>query len=147
MRAGVIRGKHQFELAEVDLDLRGEGTIMNTAQKGRSDLKLASLRRDRELVGHARDVAFDIVDNDPLLESHEVLRDELRLVGANHVVQPFTVAGVEAANIALKWNEAGPIGLSALVASGLVLFAITLIVNMTARGIIARHAEFSEGAS
>ena len=68
------------EAAEVDLDLRGEGTIMNTAQKGRSDLKLASLRRDRELVGHARDVAFDIVDNDPLLESHEVLRDELRLL-------------------------------------------------------------------
>ena len=31
-----------------------------------------------------------------------------------------------AANIALKWNEAGPIGLSALVASGLVLFAVTL---------------------
>jgi len=40
-----------FQLAEVDLDLRGEGTIMNTAQKGRNDLKLASLRRDREL-GH-----------------------------------------------------------------------------------------------
>ena len=39
-----------FELAEVDLDLRGEGTLMNTAQKGRNDLKLASLRRDRELV-------------------------------------------------------------------------------------------------
>ena len=38
-----------FELAEVDLELRGEGTIMNTAQKGRNDLKLASLRRDREL--------------------------------------------------------------------------------------------------
>ena len=28
-----------FELAEVDLELRGEGTIMNTAQKGRSDLQ------------------------------------------------------------------------------------------------------------
>ena len=39
-----------FELAEVDLDLRGEGTLMSTAQKGRSDLRLASLRRDRELV-------------------------------------------------------------------------------------------------
>ena len=39
-----------FELAEVDLELRGEGTLMSTAQKGRSDLKLASLRRDRELV-------------------------------------------------------------------------------------------------
>jgi ATP-dependent DNA helicase RecG len=39
-----------FLLAEVDLELRGEGTIMSTAQKGRNDLKLASLRRDRELV-------------------------------------------------------------------------------------------------
>jgi phosphate transport system permease protein len=49
-----------------------------------------------------------------------------------------------AANIALRWNEAGPIGLSALIASGLVLFVITLAVNMTARLIIARRAEFGE---
>jgi ATP-dependent DNA helicase RecG len=69
-----------FALAEVDLDLRGEGTIMNTAQKGRNDLKLASLRRDRELVGLARDAAFDIVDSDPLLEGNPVLLDELRLL-------------------------------------------------------------------
>ena len=69
-----------FELAEVDLDLRGEGTIMNTAQKGRSDLKLASLRRDRELVQLARDVAFELVEGDPLLDRHEVLRDEVRLL-------------------------------------------------------------------
>jgi phosphate transport system permease protein len=48
-----------------------------------------------------------------------------------------------AANIALRWNEAGPIGLSALVASGLVLFVITLAVNMAARIVIARRAEFS----
>jgi len=48
-----------------------------------------------------------------------------------------------AANIALKWNEAGPIGLSALIASGLVLFVITLAVNMVARWIVARRAEFS----
>ena len=69
-----------FELAEVDLDLRGEGTIMNTAQKGRNDLKLASLRRDRELVVLARDAAFEIVDDDPLLEAHPELLDELRLL-------------------------------------------------------------------
>jgi ATP-dependent DNA helicase RecG len=69
-----------FELAEVDLELRGEGTIMNTAQKGRNDLKLASLRRDRELVSLARDAAFEIVDADPLLENHPVLLDELRLL-------------------------------------------------------------------
>ena len=48
-----------------------------------------------------------------------------------------------AANIALKWNEAGPNGLSALIASGLVLFFLTLTVNMIARWIIARRAEFS----
>jgi ATP-dependent DNA helicase RecG len=68
-----------FELAEVDLDLRGEGTIMNTAQKGRSDLKLASLRRDRELVAKAREAAFTIVDSDPLLTNHKTLYDELAL--------------------------------------------------------------------
>ena len=32
-----------FELAEVDLELRGEGTILGARQKGRSDLKLAKL--------------------------------------------------------------------------------------------------------
>ena len=54
-----------FELAEVDLELRGEGTIMGERQKGRNDLKLASLRRDQDLVGQAREVAFEIVDADP----------------------------------------------------------------------------------
>ena len=69
-----------FELAEVDLDLRGEGTLMSTAQKGRSDLKLASLRRDRKLVELARGAAFEIVDGDPDLAKHAILADELDLV-------------------------------------------------------------------
>ncbi len=69
-----------FELAEIDLDLRGEGTLMSTAQKGRSDLKLASLRRDRELVAVAREVAFELVDSDPMLENHDLLLDDLRLL-------------------------------------------------------------------
>jgi ATP-dependent DNA helicase RecG len=51
-----------FELAEVDLELRGEGTILGTRQKGATDLKLASLRKDKDLVESARRVAFDIVD-------------------------------------------------------------------------------------
>ena len=69
-----------FELAEIDLDLRGEGTLMSTSQKGRSDLKLASLRRDRNLVELAREAAFEIVDNDPELARHPELADELALV-------------------------------------------------------------------
>ena len=58
-----------------------------------------------------------------------------------HITEPG--GNTFAANIALKWNEAGPIGLSALIASGLMLFIITMVVNMTARWIIARRAEFS----
>lgn len=69
-----------FELAEIDLDLRGEGAIKDTRQKGRSDLNLASLRRDRDLIELARTAAFEIVDADPLLTSHTTLRDELELL-------------------------------------------------------------------
>ena len=59
-----------FELAEVDLDLRGEGTILGARQKGRSDLKLASLRRgDRPLVATAREIAESLLADDPVLES------------------------------------------------------------------------------
>ena len=76
----LVRTTDGFELAEVDLDLRGEGTIMNTAQKGRSDLRIASLRRDRELVAQAREVAFELVDADPLLERNPLLLDEVRLL-------------------------------------------------------------------
>jgi ATP-dependent DNA helicase RecG len=68
-----------FELAEVDLELRGEGTVYGTRQKGRSDLRLASLRRDKELVRAARQVAEAIVDEDPALEAHPLLAEEVRL--------------------------------------------------------------------
>jgi ATP-dependent DNA helicase RecG len=73
------RSTDGFELAEVDLELRGEGTILGTRQQGRTDLKLASLRRDRELVKKAREMAFDLVDADPALVDHPVLADEVRL--------------------------------------------------------------------
>jgi ATP-dependent DNA helicase RecG len=53
---------------------------MSTAQKGRSDLKLASLRRDRNLIELARDAAFDIVDSDPNLADRPDLADELDLI-------------------------------------------------------------------
>ena len=43
-----------------------------------------------------------------------------------------------AANIATKFGEAGATGRSALIASGLVLFAMTLLVNVGARAVINR---------
>jgi len=66
-----------FELAEVDLEIRGEGAILGARQKGRSDLRLASLRRDREWVERAREVAFEIVDADPELLDQPLLADEV----------------------------------------------------------------------
>jgi ATP-dependent DNA helicase RecG len=75
----MVRTDDGFELAEVDLDIRGEGTIFSERQKGRSDLKLASLRRDRKAVQEARDAAEEIVDRDPTLADHPDLADEVRL--------------------------------------------------------------------
>ncbi|MGC0331051.1 phosphate transport system permease protein [Streptomyces sp. SAI-170] len=51
--------------------------------------------------------------------------------------------GTFAQNIAGKFNEATPFGRDALIASGLVLFVITLLVNGAARAIIARRKEYS----
>jgi ATP-dependent DNA helicase RecG len=78
--AALERTTDGFELAEVDLDIRGEGTVLGTRQKGHSDLKLASLRRDREWVARAREVAFAIVDGDPTLGDHQLLREEVGLL-------------------------------------------------------------------
>jgi phosphate transport system permease protein len=52
-----------------------------------------------------------------------------------------------AANIANAFGEANEVGRGALIASGLVLFAITLVVNMTARAIIYRRREFRDSAA
>jgi ATP-dependent DNA helicase RecG len=46
-----------FELAEVDLDLRGGGQLLGTRQHGAADLHFAHFRRDRDLLEHARDVS------------------------------------------------------------------------------------------
>lgn len=52
---------------------------------------------------------------------------------------PSTIA----ANIALQFPESTGLAIDALIASGLVLFAITLAVNMTARAIVNRRRDFS----
>ena len=49
-----------FELAEVDLELRGGGALLGTRQSGLSDLRFAHLRRDRGLLERARAVAADV---------------------------------------------------------------------------------------
>ncbi len=61
-----------------------------------------------------------------------------------HVLEPG--GNTIAANIANGFGEANAIGRGALIASGLVLFAITLVVNILARAVINRRREFSGDA-
>jgi ATP-dependent DNA helicase RecG len=79
----VVASTDGFALAEVDLDLRGEGTLMGERQKGRNDLRLASLRRDRDWVEAARKAAFELIDADPDLSGHRQLADEIELFLGN----------------------------------------------------------------
>ena len=76
----VVDSNDGFELAEADLELRGEGTIMGERQKGRNDLKLASLRRDKKWVERARTSAIDMIDADAELSEHPALLDEIEFV-------------------------------------------------------------------
>jgi phosphate transport system permease protein len=57
-----------------------------------------------------------------------------------HILRPG--GNTFAANIANTFGMAAPVGKNALIASGLVLFVITLLVNMGARWVVARRKEF-----
>lgn len=73
----VVSSTDGFFLAEKDLEIRGEGTILGRRQKGKSDLKLASLSRDRDLVASAQRFAKRIVGDDPRLGRYPGLSKEL----------------------------------------------------------------------
>ena len=67
-----------FRLAEVDLELRGEGSLFDTRQSGLPDLALARLSRDAGWVAASRDDARELVEADLDLTSHPQLAAEVR---------------------------------------------------------------------
>ncbi len=68
-----------FELAEADLEIRGEGSLFGTRQSGMSDLRVARLSKDYHILKSARADAFRLVEKDPCLErpEHRLLRMEV----------------------------------------------------------------------
>ncbi len=60
-----------FELAEVDLKLRGPGDLMGTQQSGILNLKIADIVRDNQILKAAREYAKKILNEDPNLELPE----------------------------------------------------------------------------
>ena len=75
----MCRTQDGFEIAEVDMELRGPGDMMGTQQSGVPDLKVADLVRDRPLLTSARHLATELLAEDPTLSTpaHAALRESL----------------------------------------------------------------------
>jgi ATP-dependent DNA helicase RecG len=70
-----------FELAERDLELRGEGQLLGARQSGLTDLRFTRLRSDRPLLERAREAALGLPDEGLLGEAVDRLLDEGTNVG------------------------------------------------------------------
>ena len=76
----MVRTNNGFEIAEVDLQLRGPGDIGGTRQSGAIDLMIADLSKDGEILKVARETAVAILNEDPNLEHEKnaMIRDQVR---------------------------------------------------------------------
>ena len=75
----MVRTQDGFEIAEVDLELRGPGDILGTQQSGMIDLKIADLTKDNHLVALSRETAREILNEDPNLvkPEHQLIKETL----------------------------------------------------------------------
>jgi ATP-dependent DNA helicase RecG len=67
----MVESNDGFDIAEVDLHLRGPGNLMGTQQSGILKLKIADIIKDNTLLKVARDTANEIIKQDPNLERTE----------------------------------------------------------------------------
>ena len=76
----MVRTNNGFEIAEVDLQLRGPGDIGGTRQSGAIDLMIADLSKDGEILKVARETAVAILNEDPNLENEKntMIREQVR---------------------------------------------------------------------
>ena len=84
----MVQTNDGFEIAEADLKLRGPGDLEGTQQSGIAfDLKIADVARDGQLLQYVREVASDIIDEDPngVLPQNELLWKQLQSLRKTHV--------------------------------------------------------------
>ena len=67
----MVRTNDGFEIAEIDLQLRGPGNIEGTQQSGVLDLKLADLAQDQQILIEARKTVIRILEDDPELKDDQ----------------------------------------------------------------------------
>jgi len=79
----MVRTNDGFELAEVDLKLRGPGDLMGTQQSGVLNLKIADIVKDNDILQLARNYAMHILKDDPSLnqEENKILKYTYQLIG------------------------------------------------------------------
>ena len=73
----MVRTQDGFEIAEVDMNLRGPGDMMGTRQSGQLQFKLASLTQDGGILNWARQVVEQLLSKDPQLNdpNHVPIKD------------------------------------------------------------------------
>lgn len=64
----MVRTNNGFEIADIDLKLRGPGDLMGTQQSGVLDLLIADLSKDAPILQEARAAAQRVLEEDPMLE-------------------------------------------------------------------------------
>ena len=64
----MVKTTNGFEIAEVDMKIRGPGDMHGTQQSGVLDLQLADIIRDEKILKYARNLATEILGHDPLLQ-------------------------------------------------------------------------------
>ncbi len=68
----MVNSSDGFEIAELDLKLRGPGDLEGTQQSGLAfDLKIANLAKDGQILQLARDSAIEILEDDPSLSKYD----------------------------------------------------------------------------
>jgi len=77
----MVASNDGFELAERDLEIRGEGQLLGARQSGLSDLRFVWLRRDRALLERARDAARELNDEGLLADEADRLLGEAEHLG------------------------------------------------------------------
>ena len=75
----MLKTNNGFEIAEADLKLRGPGDIFSTKQSGFPDLKYADIIQDAELISLTKQIAFNLINKDPSIDSpnNNIIRKNL----------------------------------------------------------------------
>src|SRR5688572_20048727 len=83
----MVRTNNGFEIADIDLKLRGPGDLMGTQQSGVLDLLIADLSKDAKILQESRYAAQELLNQDPELRlpENENIRNHIQSLSKNTI--------------------------------------------------------------